>query len=117
MPNSGIRKKAVANVPAMLPAVEIANRRPATRPRLATELATRRIAIGVTAAMTMLGKPKSAIAATSGFKRGPGFQPTTASSTCSSTTGIASTSNAAIPITVNSSLAAGNRSATTPPAQ
>jgi hypothetical protein len=112
-----MRKKAVANVPAMLPAVEIEKRRPAVRPRCASDLARKRTAIGVTPARRMLGAPKRTTAASSGSRRGPGSQLTTASSTGSSTNGTASTAAAARLITARRSRVAGSRSARAPPAQ
>jgi hypothetical protein len=81
VPSSGMRKKAVASVPTMLPAVDTEKRRPAVRPTRASDRARRRTAIGVTPAMSTLAGPKSTVAATRGFRRGPGSQETTASST------------------------------------
>ena len=59
----------------------------------------RRTATGVTAARTTLSGPKSATAATSGFRRGPGSQETIASSTTASRSGTARTAKAPSPIT------------------
>ena len=117
MPYSGTSQNAVTNVPAMLPAVEIEKRRPATVPRRSSERAARRTAIGETDASTTLIGPKRMIAATSGSSRGPGSQETTCSSTHSSTTGIASTSAAPSAIAPTKRYGDGHRSASAPPAQ
>jgi hypothetical protein len=107
VPTSGIRKKAVAKVPTMLPAVESANKRPAVFPRPASERARSRTAIGVAVARITLGTPKRITAATSGFQRGPGSQSTTASSTRSSTAGMRSVKPAPSARTPSSSCGAG----------
>ena len=116
-PSSGMRKNAVASVPAMLPAVETEKSRPAVRPTRASDRARRRTAIGVTHAIATLIGPKRITDATSGLRRGPASQPTTASRTASSTNGIASTRSAASAITPSRSLVTGSRSARTPPSQ
>ena len=72
-----MRKKAVANVPAIEPAVETAKSLPAVRPRRSSEWASSLTAIGETVPSTTDGGPKMAIVATTGFIRGPGFQATT----------------------------------------
>ena len=72
VPYSGTSQNAVANVPAMLPAVEIENRRPAVRPSRSSDRAASRTAIGETEASTTLIGPNSTTAATSGSRRGPG---------------------------------------------
>ena len=95
MPSSGISQKAVANVPAIEPAVEIAKRRPAVRPSSSSECAFSRTAIGETVPRMTLCAPKRKIVARSGFRRGPGSHSTRWSSTQSSTKGIASTSSEA----------------------
>ena len=95
MPSSGISQKAVAKVPAIEPAVEIAKRRPAVRPRWSSERARSLTAIGETVPRTTAGAPKRTIVASSGFSRGPGSSSTTRSSTQPSTNGIASTRRAA----------------------
>jgi hypothetical protein len=107
----------VAKVPAIEPAVEIANSRPAVWPSVVSERARRRTAIGATPARTRLGAPKSAIAASSGLRRGPGSHSTIASNTGSSSTGIPSTNRDPRPITPASRLGVGSRSASQPPAQ
>ncbi len=117
MPNSGISQNAVAKVPAIEPAVEMANSRPAVWPSVASELAQSRTAIGATPASTRLGGPKSTIAAKSGSSRGPGSQRTIVSSTGPSMIGIASTKSAPSPITAASRLGRGQRSASQPPTQ
>ncbi len=81
------------SVPAIEPAVERAKSRPAVRPSVPSERARIRIAMGLTAARMTLGTPKSATDATSGLRRGPGSQATTASSSGSSRSGIASTAS------------------------
>ena len=58
VPNSGTSQNAVANVPAMLPAVEIEKSRPAVRPSRSSERAASRTAIGETEASTTLIGPK-----------------------------------------------------------
>ena len=73
MPSSGTSQNAVTRVPAMLPAVEIAYRRPAVRPAVSTERTARRIAIGETDARRRSRAPKRMIAVTSGLARGPGI--------------------------------------------
>src|SRR4029453_11110530 len=55
VPNAGMSQNAVAKVPAIDPAVEIANNRPAVWPSVAREIAHSRTAIGATAARTTLG--------------------------------------------------------------
>ncbi len=117
VPNSGMRKNEVASVPKMLPAVEMEKRRPAVRPTRVSDWARRRTAIGVTPAMRTLGRPKSAIAAISGFSRGPGSQDTTASSTGSSMIGMRRIVSAARAMTPSRSPVAGSRSASAPPSQ
>jgi hypothetical protein len=117
VPSSGISQNAVTNVPAILPAVETANSRPAVLPTVASSLARRRTAIGVAVARITLGMPNSAIAAKSGFRRGPGSQRTIASSTASSMTGTSSVAPAPIARTTSSSCGAGMRSASAPPVQ
>jgi hypothetical protein len=96
-------QNAVANVPTMLPIVETEKRRPAVRPRRASSRACSRTAIGVTEASTTLGAPKRSTDASSGFARGPGSHPTTASSTARSMNGIASTPAAPSAIAATSS--------------
>ena len=59
VPYSGTSQNDVANVPAMLPAVEIANSRPAVRPSRSSDRAASRTAIGETEASTTLIGPKS----------------------------------------------------------
>ena len=117
VPNSGMRKNEVASVPKMLPAVDTEKRRPAVRPTRASDCARRRTAIGVTPAMSTLGTPKRTIEAISGFNRGPGSQDTTASSTGSSSSGIARIESAARAMTPSSRPVAGKRSASAPPSQ
>ena len=112
-----MRKNAVTSVPAMLPAVDTENSRPAVRPTRASERARRRTAIGVTQAMRTLIGPKRITAARSGSSRGPTSQPTTASRTASSTSGIASTESAASAITPRSRPVLGSLSASMPPSQ
>ncbi len=116
-PSSGTSQKAVMSVPAMLPAVEIAYRRPAVRPAVSTERTARRIAIGETDASTTLAGPKRMIAVTSGLARGPGSHSTTHSSTGSSMIGTSSTRSAPSVIAPSSSCVAGRRSASVPPSQ
>jgi hypothetical protein len=101
----------------MLPAVETAKSRPAVFPRLVIERPRRRTAIGVAVARTMLGSPKRAIVATSGFQRGPGSHSTTRSSTQPSTTGMSKIIPAPSVSTPSKSSGVGNRSARTPPIQ
>ena len=81
VPSSGISQNAVANVPAIEPAVEIAKRRPAVRPRLSSERAFNRTAIGETVPSRTLWTPKRQIVASSGLSRGPGSHATIHSST------------------------------------
>ena len=107
MPSAGMSQNAVANVPAILPAVEIANRRPAVRPSRSSERARSRTAIGVTLPRITLGAPKRRIVATSGSARGPGSQLTTRSSAQPSMYGIASTSSEAETSAPSSSRGAG----------
>ena len=95
VPSSGISQKAVANVPAIEPAVEIAKSRPAVRPSSSSECAFSRTAIGETVPRITLWAPKRKIVASSGLSRGPGSHSTRCSSTQSSTKGIASTSSEA----------------------
>ena len=104
-------QNAVMNVPAMLPAVETANSRPAVLPTLTTDRARRRTAIGVAVARITLGSPKSRTAASSGSSRGPGSRSTIASSTGSSTTRTRSVAAAPSASTTSRSCGAGNRSA------
>ena len=78
----------------MLPHVETENSRPAVRPSTARSGARSRTAIGVTAASSTLGGPKSRIIATTGSARGPGSQSTTNESTRPWTTGTSSTATA-----------------------
>jgi hypothetical protein len=101
----------------MLPAVETAKSRPAVLPRLVSDRARRRTAIGVAVARTMLGSAKRAIVATSGFQRGPGSQRTTCSSTQSSMTGIKRIRPAPTLSAPSRRSGVGNRSAVTPPTQ
>jgi hypothetical protein len=110
-------QKAVANVPAIEPAVESAKSRPAVRPRFASERARRRTAIGETVPRMTLWRPKRRIVARSGFRRGPGSHSTTRSRIQPSTYGIASTRSAATPSTATSSRGVGWRSAIAPPSQ
>jgi hypothetical protein len=117
VPSSGISQKAVANVPAIEPAVEIANRRPAVRPSRSSERARSRTATGETIPRMTLWTPNSRIVASSGFRRGPGSQRTSWSSTHPSTKGIASTSSEAATRMPTSSRGVGQRSATMPPSQ
>ena len=117
MPSSGISQKAVANVPAIEPAVEIAKSRPAVRPISSSECAFSRTAIGETVPRITLWAPKRKIVARSGFSRGPGSQATSLSSTQSSTKGIASTSSEADASIATRSRGVGQRSAMTPPIQ
>ena len=99
----------------MLPTVETENKRPAVRPSPASSLARSRTAIGVTAARTTLGAPKSSTAAISGSSRAPGSHVTTNSSTCWSSTGTSSTNVDPSRMTPTSSPAFGKRSASAPP--
>ncbi len=115
VPYSGTSQNAVAKVPAMLPAVESENSRPAVRPSRSSERAARRTAIGETEARTTLIGPNRATAATSGSSRGPGSHETTRSSTHWSTSGIASTSSAPSAIALTRRYGDGQRSATAPP--
>ena len=117
MPSSGTSQNAVTNVPKMLPAVEIENRRPAVRPSRSSELAASRTAIGEADASTMLAGPKRIAAASSGSSRGPGSQSTIHVSTVSSTTGTSATSTAPSESTETSRYGLGIRSATIPPTQ
>jgi hypothetical protein len=101
-PNSGISQNAVANVPAIEPAVEIANVRPAVRPTRGSVSTCSRTAIGPTAeSSTAIGRKRIAVQ-TTGSSRAPGSQRSTASITGRSTSGIASTLTAPAPITTAS---------------
>ena len=117
MPYSGTSQNDVAKVPAIDPAVEIANRRPAVRPSRSMSRAASFTAIGETDASTTLIGPKSMMAATSGSSRGPGSHATTWSSTHSSTSGIASTRPAPRAIAPTKRYGVGHRSARVPPSQ
>ena len=97
VPSSGISQNEVRNVPAIDPAVETANSRPAVLPRFSIERAFRRTATGDTLPRTTLGNPKRRMVAITGFNRGPGSQATTRSRIQPSTNGIASTSSAPAP--------------------
>ncbi len=116
-PSSGISQNAVTKVPAMLPAVEIANVRPAVRPTRCSASACRRTAIGPTAeSSTAIGRKRIAVQST-GSSRAPGSQASTASITCRSRRGIASTASAAAAMIAASVSGDGNRSASVPPSQ
>ena len=117
MPSSGTSQKAATNVPTMLPAVETEKRRPAVRPSRSSERAASRTAIGVAAASTMLTGANSAIAASSGSRRGPGSQATICSITQASSTGTSSTSSAPSVSVPVRRYGDGKRSESTPPAQ
>src|SRR5207247_5247092 len=71
-PIDGTSQNAVANVPAIEPAVETENNRPAVRPTESSRRDAMRTAIGVTVASTTLAGPNSTTAAKSGSARGPG---------------------------------------------
>src|SRR4051812_37659088 len=87
-------QNAVANVPAIDPAVETENRRPAVRPTNASSRDAMRTAIGVTVASTMLAGANRIAAAISGSSRGPGSQSPTKRRTPPPTRGTASPSSA-----------------------
>ena len=117
VPKIGMSQNAVANVPTMLPAVEIANVRPAVAPACWTDVAWSRTAIGPTAESTRLGGPKSTSAQRSGSSLGPGSHASTASMTAVSTTGTSPTTTPPRAIVAASSSGVGRRSPTTPPSQ
>ena len=101
----------------MLPAVEIANVRPAVRPTRCNACVCSRTAIGPTAERsTAIGRKRIAVQRT-GSSRAPGSQRSTASITTRSSSGIASTVAAAAPITAASVSGDGKRSASAPPSQ
>ena len=110
-------QKAVTNVPAMLPAVEIAKVRPAVRPTRGSARTCRRTAIGPTAESSTLIGPNRSTAQSTGSSRGPGSQRSTHSITGRSRSGIASTATAPAATTAASVTAVGKRSASAPPSQ
>ena len=117
VPSSGTSQNAVAKVPTMLPAVEMAKRRPAIVPSRSIERAASRTATGVADARTTLAGPNRIVAASSGSSRGPASHETTRSTTRSSRTGTASTSTEPSASTEMNRYGVGQRSASTPPAQ
>jgi hypothetical protein len=116
-PSSGISQNAVTKVPAIEPAVETANVRPAVRPTRCSASACSRTAIGPTAeSRTLIGRKRRAVQRT-GSSRAPGSQARTASITTRSSKGIASTAAAAATITAVSVSGDGKRSPSVPPSQ
>jgi len=114
-PMEGIRKKAVAIVPKMLPAVERAYRTPALVPTVARSRATSLMANGEVVPIRMLGTANSATDASSGPSRGPRFQASNATSTGLAATLSASTVPPASASSMASTPARGHRSAMVPP--
>ena len=104
-------------MPAMLPAVEIANVRPAVRPTRGSARTCRRTAIGPTAESRTLIGPKRSTAHSTGSSRGPGSHASTHSITGLSSSGIASTATAPPATTAASASGVGKRSASAPPSQ
>ena len=117
IPSSGMSQNAVTNVPAMLPAVEIANVLPAVRPTRGSARTCRRTATGPTAERSTLIGPNRSTAQRTGSSRGPGSQPSTHSITGRSSSGIASTATAPPAMTTASVSGVGKRSASAPPNQ
>ena len=121
VPISGIVMRAGTKVPMMLPAVDSAKMRPATRPASSTPVAARRMANGVTMPSRTTGGAKSASDAAK--------EPTTApveivsmplierSRNGRATKGIAATHAAAASTMVARSCGEGRRSARRPPSQ
>ena len=121
VPTSGINTRALRNVPARLPAVESAYRRPATFPASATLSSARRSANGDTAPSAVTGRAKRATAA----KNDPTTDPTeSASRPCTATSrsgraakGVTARDTAARRRMRASTRGSGLRSASFPPSQ
>ena len=121
VPISGMATSAARKVPRMLPAVESAKMRPATRPASVTPVAARRTANGVTMPRRTTGGANSASAAANEPRTAP---VETVSMPCTersrrgrATNGTAAMSAAATMTMVASSGAEGRRSASRPPSQ
>ena len=121
VPISGMATSAARNVPRMLPAVESAKMRPATRPASSTPVAASLTANGVTMPSSTTGGANSASAAANEPSTAPvdsvSMPRTESSSSGRATNGTAAMSAAATMTIVASSVADGRRSASLPPNQ